>query len=268
MDRLFNLIHSLDASEKKFFKQYSERAIQQDADYIQLFDAINELKHWNEELLKKKFPDRNQTFSKLKRYLYDAILKAMSAYHAEQDERAQLYRAFVQIQFLHKKALYEDALELIHSSQEIALSNDYLIEQLWLISHEILVVNAMSDKAGLKDAVKSLYPKAKKLIASIDNWFAYRTLYGVYKTNPNLLINPSFLHEEMSATEAESLLGNEKIPISNAAKRIFYELNYLRSKAKFQVSNQIYCLQKLIGVYSQSKVSDYQTQSVLSAILS
>ncbi len=265
MDKLFNLIHSLDAAEKKFFKQFSERGESASADYIKLFDAINDLRQWNEESLKKKFPEKQETFTKLKRYLYDSILKAMSAYSADHDERANLYRRFVQIQFLHKKTLYNEALELIHSSQEIAISNDYLIEQVWLLSHEILVINAKSDKIALQNASVNLYPKAKQLVSVLDNWFEYRSIYGVYRTNPNLLLSPTWMDKEFDALQKNPLLDDEKLPLSNPAKRIFYELNYIKAKSKASVDLQIQFLSKLIKLYATSSVIDYQSQSVLSA---
>ena len=54
-DSLFQLIHSLKKSEKRNFKLYIKRSsAREDLKIIQLFDAFDKLKEYDEQLLLKK----------------------------------------------------------------------------------------------------------------------------------------------------------------------------------------------------------------------
>ena len=56
-DTLFQLIHSLEKSEKRHFKLYIKRSsAKEDLKIIQLFDALDKLKEYDEKLLLKKLP--------------------------------------------------------------------------------------------------------------------------------------------------------------------------------------------------------------------
>ncbi len=56
-DILFQLIHSLEKSEKRNFKLYIKRnSSKEDLKIVQLFDAIDKLKEYEEKLLLKKLP--------------------------------------------------------------------------------------------------------------------------------------------------------------------------------------------------------------------
>ena len=57
-DILFQLIHSLEKSEKRHFKLYIKRSSSnENLKIIQLFDAIDKLKEYDDKLLLKKLPD-------------------------------------------------------------------------------------------------------------------------------------------------------------------------------------------------------------------
>ena len=54
-DTLFQLVHSLEKSEKRAFKLYIKRnSAKEDLKIIQLFDALDKLQEYDEKLLLKK----------------------------------------------------------------------------------------------------------------------------------------------------------------------------------------------------------------------
>lgn len=129
LDKTFELLKSLNKSEKRFFKIYSSRhVIGNQNKYVQLFDAMDKQETYNEELIKEKF--KNHKFINrmpvAKAYLYDLILKSMSAYHNHHSIEAQLYDNLKQIRFLYNKKLYQQAESLLDKTLKLSKDQDYL----------------------------------------------------------------------------------------------------------------------------------------------
>ena len=60
-DTLFQLIHSLEKSEKRHFKLYIKRSsTKEDLKIVQLFDAMDKLADYDEKNLLKKLPARER----------------------------------------------------------------------------------------------------------------------------------------------------------------------------------------------------------------
>ena len=78
-DQLFKLIKSLDKAEKRNFTLYSTRLTSnKDVLFVQLFNAMDRMKEYNEDAIGKKFPGlKKSQFANLKRHLYSQILKSL-----------------------------------------------------------------------------------------------------------------------------------------------------------------------------------------------
>lgn len=126
LDKTFSLLKSLNKSEKRFFKIYSSRHVIGKANnYVQLFDAMDKQQTYDEQQIKNKFA--NEKFVKrmpvAKAYLYDLILKSMSAYQ-QNNPATQLYNNLKQIQFLFSKKLYQQTEQLLSKTKKIAQEQD------------------------------------------------------------------------------------------------------------------------------------------------
>ena len=78
---LFELIQSLSMSEKRFFKVFSSRhVIGNENDYVKLFDLIQAMDIYDENLVVKAKFVKNSSAEK--NYLYRLILKSLNAYNA------------------------------------------------------------------------------------------------------------------------------------------------------------------------------------------
>jgi len=128
-DKTFELLKSLNKSEKRFFKIYSSRHVIGDQNkYVQLFDAMDKQTAYNEDLIREKFKAYKfvNRLPVAKAYLYDLILKSMSAYHNHNSIEAQLYDNLKQIQFLFNKKLYQQAEALLGKTLKLSKDQDYL----------------------------------------------------------------------------------------------------------------------------------------------
>src|SRR5215210_6763094 len=78
-DTLFQLVHSLEKSEKRSFKLYIKRSSsKEDLKIIQLFDALDKLNEYDEKVLLKKLPGiEKPQLSNLKSHLYKELLASL-----------------------------------------------------------------------------------------------------------------------------------------------------------------------------------------------
>ncbi len=90
-DTLFQLIHSLQKSEKRNFKLYVTRnSSGEDLKIIQLFDALDKMQEYDEASLLKKNPSiKKLQLSNLKAHLYKQILSSLRL--LENDENIDIY---------------------------------------------------------------------------------------------------------------------------------------------------------------------------------
>jgi hypothetical protein len=122
-DKLHRLIKSLAKPEKRYFKIYTSRHILGDSNNYQLlFDAIDKMEDYDEEIIKKKFSKHafvNQ-LSIAKSRLYDQILNSLDAFHANSSIDAQLKRNIHCAEILYKKTLYSHSDKLLQSAKKLA----------------------------------------------------------------------------------------------------------------------------------------------------
>jgi hypothetical protein len=128
MSSIFNLIHSLTPSEKRYFNLYAQRQVQgRDTNYLKLFEAINNQEKYEEDELLKKF--RRESFVKqfavTKNYLFNMILKSMQEYNEQNFIEWKIRNMFLQIKILASKGLDAEAAKLIKKTKELAWQYEY-----------------------------------------------------------------------------------------------------------------------------------------------
>ncbi|MBA3648580.1 MAG: hypothetical protein H0W62_08520 [Chitinophagales bacterium] len=125
-DKLYNLVHSLSNSEKKFFRQYAKRwMIEAEAGYLKLYDAIEAQEEYSEALLKNKFPSYEKNFHKAKAYLYDLILKSLVIQQEKTSSYTEALYLLSTVEILSEKMLINEALEQIKKVKDIAEAYDF-----------------------------------------------------------------------------------------------------------------------------------------------
>lgn len=106
-EELFILVKSLTRNEKRYFKVVCGN-LGEGANYLQLFDAIDEQDVYNEATIKKKFS--NHVFIKqlhvTKNYLRKLILKSLRDFHVGLSKNAELKDILRNVEVLFNKELY------------------------------------------------------------------------------------------------------------------------------------------------------------------
>ncbi|MCB0477371.1 MAG: hypothetical protein KDC84_04370 [Crocinitomicaceae bacterium] len=124
---LFELVKSLTKSEKRYFKVLSSKhVIGNENKYIQLFDFIDSMEEYDEEIIMDHFkgePFLNK-FSITKARLYDHILNSLEQFHATNSVDAQLYKLLNSSEILQNKSLYGQTSKILRSAEKLALKHN------------------------------------------------------------------------------------------------------------------------------------------------
>ena len=105
---LFDLIHALSRSEKRYFKLFCSQS-GTSANYIRLFEVIEEQEVYDEPAIKEKFAGEKfiKQLHATKYYLRNLILKSLRNYHARISRSAMLKDTLRNIEILFHKELYD-----------------------------------------------------------------------------------------------------------------------------------------------------------------
>jgi hypothetical protein len=112
----------LEKSEKRNFKLYIKRSsAKEDLKIIQLFDAVDKLKEYDEKVLLKKLPatEKRQLYN-LKTHLYKEILASLRLLKSTDSIDLQLNEQFDYAHILYKKGLFIQSLRLLDKAKETA----------------------------------------------------------------------------------------------------------------------------------------------------
>ncbi len=115
--RLYELVHSLNGAEKRYFKVQAQSGRHGESKYLQLFDAIVEQDCFDEEALKRSvYGDavpESRKYSELKGYLYDLILHSLQAFDEKKHLRNRLQQKLLQAESLFRRSRFSDCIALL-----------------------------------------------------------------------------------------------------------------------------------------------------------
>jgi len=120
---LFELIKSLNKSEKRYFKLFSSRhTIGEENGYLKLFDFIDRMDSYQEDLIFMHFKGQAllNKFSITKARLYNNILRSLDSFNANTSHDAQLFRSIHCADILYDKGLYKQCEKILKSAEKQA----------------------------------------------------------------------------------------------------------------------------------------------------
>src|ERR1700689_1661499 len=121
-DALYQLIKSLEKSEKRNFKLYITRnSASENLKSIQLFDALDRMDEYDEaQLLSKNKDIRKAQLSNAKAHLYREILSSLRLIRQEDNIDIQLHEQLDYARILYNKGLYLQSLKILDRIKENA----------------------------------------------------------------------------------------------------------------------------------------------------
>lgn len=126
-DALFQLVHSLQKQEKRNFKLYIKRnSSNEDLKVIQLFDAIDSITEYDEEIILKKAKSvTKQQLSNIKAHLYKQLLTSLRILENKNID-IQLHEQLDNAWILYNKGLYIQSLKTLEKIKETAKANNQI----------------------------------------------------------------------------------------------------------------------------------------------
>src|SRR5215470_18129336 len=153
-DALFQLIKSLEKSEKRNFKLYVQRnSSSEELKIVQLFDALDKLNEYDEEqLLRKNKAIKKQQLSNIKAHLYRQILSSLRLIKDENNIDIQLHEQLDYARVLYNQGLYLQSLKMLDRIKESAKAYNQLtfLLQVLFIEQKIEalhITRSMQDRA-------------------------------------------------------------------------------------------------------------------------
>src|SRR5580698_8852537 len=121
-DALFQLVRSLEKSEKRHFKLYIKRSSgKEELRITQLFDALEKMEEYDERLLLKKFT--KPQLANLKTHLYKQLLASLRLLMATENIDLQLSEQLDYARLLYNKGLKHQSLKILERAKEMAKEN-------------------------------------------------------------------------------------------------------------------------------------------------
>ena len=161
-DTLFQLIQSLERSEKRNFKLYITRnSGSSDLKVVQLFDALEGMKQYDEEQLLKKNPAlQKQQLSNLKAHLYREILASLRILKQDENIDLQIHEQLDFARLLYNKGLYMQSLKLLEKVKELTKNNNQVtyLQQILFLEKKIETLHI----------TRSLQNRAEQLSAEVE----------------------------------------------------------------------------------------------------
>lgn len=163
-DALFQLIHSLQKSEKRNFKLYIRRnSSNDDLKIVQLFDALDKMDDYDEAVLLKRNPSlKKQQLSNIKAHLYKELLASLRLLESEQNIDIQLHEQLDYARILYNKGLYLQSLKILDKIKETAKAHNQvsLLVQVIFLEKKI---EALHITRSMQDRADQLTTEADKV---------------------------------------------------------------------------------------------------------
>ena len=175
-DIVFQLIRSLQKSEKRNFKLYIKRnSSNEDLKIIELFDALDKLADYDEiQLLKKLKSIQKQQLSNTKAHLYKQILASLRLLKSSESIDLQLHEQLEYARILYNKGLYLQSLKILEKTKEMSLAynQDSFLQQVISLEKKIEtlhITRSMQNRAELLTTEATDVNERRRIITALSN---------------------------------------------------------------------------------------------------
>ncbi|MGQ0740011.1 MAG: hypothetical protein ACT4OJ_13225 [Bacteroidota bacterium] len=223
IDSLFQLVKSLEKSEKRNFKLYAKRnTATEDLKVIQLFDALDKMTEYDEKLLLKKTSSiRKQQLSNIKARLYKQILSSLRLIKDEDNIDIRLHEQMDHARILYNKGLYLQSLKVLERLKETAKTYHQLtyLQQALFFEKKIetlYITRSMQDRAEKLSAESDTVNSQLTMVNQLSNLSLQ--LYSWY-------IKHGHARNERDIKNAEDFF-KEHLPAGAQKAEGFYEKLY------------------------------------------
>ncbi len=187
-DILFQLIRSMEKAEKRHFKLYVKRSsAKEDLKIIQVFDALDRMKEYDEQLLLKKLSGiEKPQLSNLKTHLYKQLLASLRLLRRTDNIDIELNEQLDYARILYYRGLYLQSIKILEKVKEQAhrYHQDTILIQVISLEKKIEslhITRTIQDKADTLAQEANEVHERRKTITQLSN--LAMQLYSLYVKN-------------------------------------------------------------------------------------
>ncbi len=236
-DALFQLVKSLEKSEKRNFKLYVKRnTATDDLKIIQMFDALDKMNDYDEKLLlQKTMSIKKQQLSNIKAHLYKQILSSLRLIKEEDNIDIHLHEQMDHARILYNKGLYLQSLKVLERLKETAKTYQQLtyLQQALFFEKKIetlFITRSMQDRADKLYAESNLVNSQLTMVNQLSNLslqlYSWYIKYGHARNEKDIKGIRSFFEKHLPVDVQQ---GNASLPTESCGpvRQGFYERLYL-----------------------------------------
>lgn len=237
---LFQLIRSLNANEKGFFKKYASRHSEKGNEYFRLFSAIDKMEEYDESYLKKTI----NHLPVVKVYLYNLLMDALVLYHnTEKNISLYLANKYARTYILEMKGLSDKAIKERKQARTVAAKHhhtgfEYLFARTY---HQLNNIKLGAYKPSAY--YKEIYDELSALLQREQMHLRYNYEYGKLRALALKIkgemkdsVTEKDVDFELLKTDSHLVHINEKRTSSEALINYYLKKNELKNA--YQVASQ------------------------------
>lgn len=180
-DRLFHLIRALSPAEKRYFRIFVRGKTDRDSKYLQLFEAIAAMEHFDDLTLRQKiYQDEvveGKKYSELKAYLYELILKCLQSFDEQQSVDFRLNQLLQSVSVLYKRGFYDDCKDQLYKAAKIAHQYERFSHQIEIIHWQKQLAYTRMDVDFLHKQLEKLHFEEDRALSQMQNANLYRKIF-------------------------------------------------------------------------------------------
>ena len=239
----------MDANEKRHFKLFSGK---KNSTYIEMFDAIDQQKIYDELSLKQRFGEKG--FSVLKSYLSDRILDGLRSHYLKGNNRIKLRNQIDHIELLFRRGLYQQALRETYKGRKVAQKFDEFLLEIELMKWQsrILRIQLVQEYEGknelaqIQDEMNQLLIVARQeheIRAAYDSMLPL-VLTGVNNRDPEILE-----HAQQIVDSPALAIPYENLPFSLKIIHLYVKIFYYQIHGEKKYGEIIALYKRMMGLW-------------------
>ncbi len=223
-DTLFQLICSLEKSEKRHFKLFIKRSSgNADLKVVELFDALDKMVEYDETILLKKLSSiKKPQLANVKVHLYKQLLASLRLLKSTDSVDLQLNEQFDYAHIMYKKGLFTQSLKILDKAKQTAKANHK--------TNFLLQAISLEKRIETLHVSRDMQHRAEQLSTEI-NEVIYHIGTMAKLSNLVMLLHSWFIQHGHARNENDvkkvEAYWQDHLPANAASEKGFYENLYL-----------------------------------------
>ncbi len=221
-DHLYQLIKSLTAAEKRYFKVFvSKGKSKEEAKFIKLFNLIDRYQDYDEaRILEAEKSIKPAQISNLKAHLYRQILQSLANYNPDDDIEIKIRELLIYANLLYNKSLIDQCWKILEKTRQMAENYDKVLLLFEVLEFEKKLLTK-SIRTDIMESVLKLVNETEQLAKRIRNTRIFQNLtiklysfylqIGFIRNAADFERATQFLYSSLPAFDEDKLTFNEKM---------------------------------------------------------